>query len=126
MKESGDGESHQIKVHIPEINIPEIHIPEIDVKIEKAHAKGQHRAVIVHADELDEVWSLAGSFLTIAFVLLSGGVLCFLYLRTKRQPEPQPVEDIDARISTFEKRVDDLQDILLSIDTRIDRRLRKT
>jgi len=133
MKDSGIGESHKIKVHIPEIHIPEIHIseihipeihiPEIDVKIDKAREKRQHHAVVINSIGEDFPFLTGG--LTLAFALLLGGIGYLFYLRNRQQPVSQPTEDIDTRISIFEKRIDDLQDILLSIDHRIDRRLRK-
>jgi len=55
-----------------------------------------------------------------------GCVAFFMIQKRKNVNVAQVGDDVDVRLTHFEHRVNDLQDILLSIDERLDRRLKRT
>ena len=126
MRESGQpigtGEHiHVPEIHVPEINVSEIHIPEIHIQTPAVppvapSPHGNHFLVFKFSH-----WR--SIFSALGVVLLMGGGGYYLYTRRNVTPVR---ENIDTRIAEFEGRVNDLQDILLSIDNRLDRRLRRS
>ena len=115
---------HVPEIHIPEIHIPEIHIPKIDVQIPAVPAvpavapiPHENHYLVFKFSHWRSIISALGAVLLMGF----GGY----YLYTRRNVTPVS-ENIDTRIAEFEGRVNDLQDILLSIDDRLDRRLRRS
>jgi hypothetical protein len=63
--------------------------------------------------------------MALAVVLLAGFGF-FVWRRHVGEGDTGVDEDLNVRMTNFENRVNDLQDILLSIDDRLDRRLKRT
>ena len=107
---------------IPEINIhiPEIHIPEIKVHIPEPHGHASHfdeqnaHIVKVHTGPIAR---------SLGMVLLMAIVAYVVYRRRSATPT---TENLEMRMTSFTDRVTDLQDILLSINDRLDRRANRT
>jgi hypothetical protein len=119
MREAGQPVVAGQEVHIPEIHvqIPEIHIPEISVDLSHAHSEPSF---------LQKIAKVAGGIAMALAVLFLAGFGFFVWRRYNGEGDTHVEEDLNVRMTHFENRVNDLQDILLSIDDRLDRRLKRT
>ncbi|MFT5365156.1 MAG: hypothetical protein ACI8V2_000093 [Candidatus Latescibacterota bacterium] len=119
---------HVPEIHIPEIevHIPEIHIPKMNFQVPPTPAVPPVPAIASFPHEntnhifLLHMTNIASVFGAILLMGLGG------YYIYKRRFAVESEDNFDTRIADFENRVNDLQDILLSIDDRLDRRLKRT
>lgn len=75
-----------------------------------------------HASGMDSMSNVA----TVIGVMMLIGFVFFTMQKKRNLHAEQTGDDVDVRLAHFENRVNDLQDILLSIDDRLDRKLRRT
>ena len=129
LKKPGQHKVHIPEIHIPEIHIPEIHIPEVYVNVPNIDVKVKTNPVAASKYEYEyktdsqSMWNTIAKNIAITLMLaLIGCAIYFIYRKRNVVPATEP---LDTRINNFEKRVNDLQDILLSIDNRLDRRIRQ-
>lgn len=117
MREAGQPVVVGQGIHIPEIDVqvPEIHVPEITVAI--AHSK---------TSIFKTLSKIAGGIAMALAVILLAGFVFFAWRKHVGEDTNRVDEDLNDRITNFENRVNDLQDILLSIDARLDRRFKRT
>ena len=121
MREAGQPVVAGQGMHIPEIDVqvPEIHISEITGAI--AHANAHSKPSIFKT-----LAKVAGGIAMAFVVMLLVGFGFLIWRRHLGENDNRVDEDLNARITHFENRVNDLQDILLSIDARLDRRFKRT
>jgi hypothetical protein len=123
-------ESGQSVVPGQHIHVPEIHIPEMNFQVHPIPPVPPVPAVAPFIPENHNTKSwfpiisdIAQASLLLGVLLLRGLGGYYLY---KRRFAEVSENNFDTRIADFENRVNDLQDILLSIDDRLDRRLKRT
>ena len=108
------------KIHIPEIkmDVPDVqvHIPEI--KVDVPHVQVRVSGV-QHTRSNPSPWKNAAKIAGLSFLVL--GIGFAVYKLKDQYPAPAEDPNIESRMTEFEKRVTDLQDILISIDDRLDR-----
>lgn len=126
MKETGISNTKTMGAIPPIPPIPAIsEIPPIPPIPAISH---DHNLVIVHK---------SGSFVSKTFTwfnafmasLIVGAIFIFVNRHSKNKTffsKSNSADNLDTRLNTFEQRVNDLQDILLSIDDRLDRRLKRS
>lgn len=113
----------QFKVHVPEIHVPEIHIPEIHVSaIPGSPSESSVSHKYTYKNIFETIAQVVGTLLIVALLVFAARKYLPSVLEQYRSGNE---EQIDVRLNDFENRVNDLQDILLSIDARLDRQLRK-
>lgn len=95
-------------------------------------SKTGHASVVVQPERQHRtstrstLWEKASHGVTMLGVVMLVGFAVFT-LKKKRYPYMTSVgDDMDVRLTRFESRVNDLQDVLLSIDDRLDRRLKRS
>lgn len=88
------------------------------VRKEKPRRSSTHS----HVSGMDTMSNVA----TVIGVVMLIGFVFFTVQKKRNLQAVQTGDDVDVRLAHFENRVNDLQDILLSIDDRLDRKLRRT
>ncbi|MDA0745939.1 MAG: hypothetical protein O2954_05430 [bacterium] len=84
-----------------------------------------HERFIVHSSHTESGFFsnwLTQLVLGICLIIAAGGAVAYLN-RSSRAPSSAPAENIDQRLSAFEQRATDVQDILMSINDRLNRRM---
>ena len=123
--------SGQHGIHVPEIHIPEIHIPEINILVPNIQVQVKTNAGNASQYQYENETSDKWFWKTFAkYAVIALFLACLLlpigFYFWKKRDQISVSDPLDTRITHFEKRVNDLQDILLSIDDRLDRKIRQS